>query len=194
MTRRTLGRPAACLIAVLALLATGTPANGQILRAYAGASLGSFSVHADEVDGRSIAGGLFGGMALSKYVDAEFEIAFPTDTFTRSYTGDQRVVRTSRCFASGDRATRRRHPLRQGARDHGQPLCGRRHSSCDGKTPDAWRHRRRDEPTRDRPIRPLRRSQSRKASTLNTPPSSAAPRSRRATLAARQSARISPSR
>jgi hypothetical protein len=87
MTPHTFCRSAACLIAVLALLASGTPAHGQTLRAYAGGSLGRFSVSADDVDGQSVAGGLFGGLALSKHVDAEFEVAFPTDTFTRSYTG-----------------------------------------------------------------------------------------------------------
>ena len=77
----------------------------------------------------------------------------------------------------GDRAAGRHHPLRQGARDHGQRLGSRHHSPGGGKTPDAGPHRRRDEPTRERPDRPIRRSRSRKASTRNTPPSSAAPRS-----------------
>jgi hypothetical protein len=88
MTSHASGRSFAVLIAVLAFLARGTPANGQTrLRPYAGGSISSFSVSGDEVDGRSVAGGLFAGLALSKYIDAEFEVAFPTDTFTRSYTG-----------------------------------------------------------------------------------------------------------
>jgi len=44
-------------------------------------------VSADEVSGNSIAGGFFGGVALSRYVDVEFEVVLPADTFTRSYTG-----------------------------------------------------------------------------------------------------------
>ena len=77
--------PAALLIAILA---GGTPASAQTrLRLYAGASVGSVSVSADEVDGRSIAGGIFGGLSLSKYVDAEVELVLPADSFTRSYTG-----------------------------------------------------------------------------------------------------------
>ena len=37
--------------------------------------------------GGSVAGGLFGGIALSKFVDAEIELMLPADPFTRSYTG-----------------------------------------------------------------------------------------------------------
>jgi len=44
-------------------------------------------VSADEVDGRSVAGGLFGGVSLGKYVDLDVEFVLPADTFTRSYTG-----------------------------------------------------------------------------------------------------------
>ena len=64
------------------------------LRPYAGGSVGQFSVSADEVEGGSVAGGLFGGMAFSKYLDAELELVFPADPFTRSYVG------TSVSFAS----------------------------------------------------------------------------------------------
>lgn len=73
---------------VIAFLAGSIPAHAQSgLRPYVGGSLGSFSVSADDVEGRSVAGGIVGGLALSRYVDAEFEVAFPTDTFTRSHTG-----------------------------------------------------------------------------------------------------------
>jgi hypothetical protein len=73
---------------LIAFLAFAIPAHAQSgLGPYVGGSLGSFSVSADDVEGRSAAGGIVGGLALSRYVDAEFEVAFPTDTFTRSYTG-----------------------------------------------------------------------------------------------------------
>jgi Outer membrane protein beta-barrel domain len=85
MTPRVSLVSAALLIAFLACTA---PANAQTgLHPYVGGSLGSFSVSADEVDGRSVAGGFYGGLAVGKYVDVELEVAFPTDTFTRSYTG-----------------------------------------------------------------------------------------------------------
>jgi hypothetical protein len=76
-------------VAVLTFfLAGSSPASAQTgLRPYVGGSLGSFSVSADEVDGGSVAGGLLGGVALSRYVDAEFEVVLPASTFTRSYTG-----------------------------------------------------------------------------------------------------------
>ena len=71
-----------------AFLAGTTHANAQSgLRPYVGGSLGAFSVSADEVDGRSVAAGFFGGLAVAKHVDVEFEASFPADTFTRSYTG-----------------------------------------------------------------------------------------------------------
>jgi Outer membrane protein beta-barrel domain len=72
---------------VAAILAGAMPAGAQTSRLYAGGSLGSFSVSADLVEGRSVAGGVFAGIALSKYVDAEVEIVLPADPFTRSYTG-----------------------------------------------------------------------------------------------------------
>ena len=69
-------------------MSVGAPASAQTgPRLYAGASISSFSVSADEVDGRSVAAGFFGGIALSKFVDAEFELALPANSFTRSYTG-----------------------------------------------------------------------------------------------------------
>jgi hypothetical protein len=82
-------RVSAVSVALLtALLASKTPATAQTgLRPYVGGSVGSFSVSADEVDGGSATGGLVGGVAISKYVDVEFEAVFPADTFTRSYTG-----------------------------------------------------------------------------------------------------------
>jgi Outer membrane protein beta-barrel domain len=85
MTTRVALVSAAILTACVAGVA---PAGAQSrLRPYVGGSLGSFSVSADEVDGGSIAGGLFGGVALSRYIDAELEVVLPAETFTRSYTG-----------------------------------------------------------------------------------------------------------
>lgn len=70
-----------------AILAAETPASAQTrLRPYAGGSISNFSVSGDDVDGRSVAGGLFGGISLAKYVDAEIELVLPADPFTRSYT------------------------------------------------------------------------------------------------------------
>ena len=56
------------------------------LRPYVGGSIGSFSVDADEVDGRSPAPGFVLGLAVSRLVDVEFEAMFPTDTFDRTAT------------------------------------------------------------------------------------------------------------
>jgi hypothetical protein len=77
-----------CAALLTLFLAGSAPASAQTgLRPYVGAGVGSFSVSADAVDGRSVAGALLGGIALSKFVDAEFEIVLPADLFTRSYTG-----------------------------------------------------------------------------------------------------------
>jgi hypothetical protein len=74
--------------AVVTAILAAAPATAQSrFHPYAGASVGSFSVSTDEVDGRSVAGGLFGGVSLAKYVDLDVEFVLPADTFTRSYTG-----------------------------------------------------------------------------------------------------------
>ena len=84
MTRHVYVLVAGVVTAILA----AAPATAQSrFRSYAGASIGSFSVSADQVDGRSLAGGLFGGLSLAKYLDLDVEFVFPTDVFTRSYTG-----------------------------------------------------------------------------------------------------------
>jgi Outer membrane protein beta-barrel domain len=73
---------------VAGVLAASPTVQAQPLsRFYVGGSIGTFSVDADEVEGRSPAATLLAGIALSRYVDAEVELTFPTDTFTRSYTG-----------------------------------------------------------------------------------------------------------
>ena len=70
------------------VLAGASPARAQSgLRPYVGGSAGSFSVSADEVEGTSVSGGVFGGVALAKYVDVEFDVVFPATSFTRTYTG-----------------------------------------------------------------------------------------------------------
>jgi hypothetical protein len=73
---------------VLALLAAAQPAAAQSsFRPYAGASFGSFDVSADEVDGKSASPGILAGIAVSRFVDIEVDLQFPTRTFTRSTTG-----------------------------------------------------------------------------------------------------------
>lgn len=73
---------------VVGVLAGASPAGAQTgLRAYAGGGVGSFSVSADEVEGTSVSGGFFGGVALAKYLDLEFEVVVPASPFTRTYTG-----------------------------------------------------------------------------------------------------------
>lgn len=84
----TLNVSVACITLLTAVMAAGMPASAQTgSRLYAGGSIGSFSVSADDVDGRSVAGAFFGGIALSKFVDAEIELVLPANPFTRSYTG-----------------------------------------------------------------------------------------------------------
>ena len=56
------------------------------LRPYVGGSIGSFSIDADEVDGRTAAPGFVLGLAVSRLVDVEFEALFPTSTFNRTTT------------------------------------------------------------------------------------------------------------
>ena len=85
MTRRV-SRVAAILLVAIVASRASTMAQTS-LRPYVGGSVGHFSVSADQVDGGSVAGGLFGGIALSRYVDAELELVFPADPFTRSYAG-----------------------------------------------------------------------------------------------------------
>jgi Outer membrane protein beta-barrel domain len=64
------------------------PAQAQpATRVYAGGSLGTFSVRADEVDGNAPAGGVFGGISFSRYADVEVEVILPSNAFTRSYSG-----------------------------------------------------------------------------------------------------------
>ena len=84
MTRHVYVLVAGVVTAILA----AAPATAQSrFHPYAGASIGSFSVTADQVDGRSLAGGLFGGFSLAKHVDLDVEFVLPADTFTRLYTG-----------------------------------------------------------------------------------------------------------
>ena len=65
----------------------GAPAHAQTgLRPYAGGAIGSFSVDADQVDGRTIAPSLVGGLTVSRFVDVEVEVAFPAGSFERSST------------------------------------------------------------------------------------------------------------
>jgi hypothetical protein len=78
----------ASLAAAAIVCALAAPAHAQTrFRPYVGGSIGLFSVDADEVDGRSVAPALVGGIAVSRFVDVEVEATFPTSTFRRSHTG-----------------------------------------------------------------------------------------------------------
>jgi hypothetical protein len=75
-------------LALLTTTAGASLANAQpILKPYVGASAGSLSVSADDVDGRTPAAGLLAGIAVSRFVDVEIDAQFPTRPVTRSYTG-----------------------------------------------------------------------------------------------------------
>jgi hypothetical protein len=76
----------ACL-ALSVLCTIPTPAFAQTRRPYAGASIGSFDVSADHVDGKSTSAGLLAGMAVSRLVDLELELQFPTTTVKESHSG-----------------------------------------------------------------------------------------------------------
>jgi hypothetical protein len=75
-------------IAAVAMVGGGAVAGSAqpALRPYVGAAVGSFSVDADDIDGRSASAALLGGLRLSRLVDVEVEATFPTQTFDRSAT------------------------------------------------------------------------------------------------------------
>lgn len=79
-----------CLLAavssVTAIAASPAWAQSQP-RFYLGGGIGSFAVDADEVDGRSFSTTVAGGVRVARHIDIEIDVAFPTETFTRSYTG-----------------------------------------------------------------------------------------------------------
>jgi hypothetical protein len=75
-------------VVIAGLTAVAATAHAQsAIRPYVGASIGSFNLDSDDVDGRTGSAGIVGGAALSRYVDVEVEVAFPRGSFTRSYTG-----------------------------------------------------------------------------------------------------------
>ena len=55
---------------------------------YAGATLGSINVSADDVDGTSPSAGAIVGVQVLPWLDVEAELSKPSDPFTRSYGGD----------------------------------------------------------------------------------------------------------
>ena len=121
-------------VLLMTIVAAETPAVAQMrFRPYAGASVGSFSISADEVDGRSVAAGFFGGFSVSRYVDAELEVTLPAGTFTRSYTGPSVSFAPPGSSARGSRTSDGDHAVRQRARGQRQYLRRRRH-------PPASRH------------------------------------------------------
>ena len=190
MTRHVYVLAAGVVTAIL----TVAPAVAQTrFHPYAGASVGSFSVSADEVDGRSVSGGLFGGVSLAKYVDLDVEFVLPADTFTRSYTGPS--VSFAGPGSSYDEIVRRsrHHPLRQVAGRQRDSLSCRRRSSGARQAPHA-----RPDPRRDQPSCPRSNGLHagvdprghRPAASISRRPAS---KRIRGTLAVRQSARTSPS-
>ena len=74
-------------VAVLTISSVASARAQTTHRCYAGAGIGSFSVSADDVDGRSVATSIVGGVALWRHVDAEVEVALPAESFARSYSG-----------------------------------------------------------------------------------------------------------
>jgi hypothetical protein len=81
-------RRASRIASAIAIILVAIPAGAQTtLRPYVGAGIGAFRVSADEVDGTSASPGLLAGVAVSRYVDVEFELLLPTGTFGRSHTG-----------------------------------------------------------------------------------------------------------
>jgi hypothetical protein len=83
---RTLGSisTAACLVVCTAVRADAQAPG----RFYVGGSVGSFSVHADQVDGWSPSAGVLGGVSLKPWLEIEGEIVVPRRHFTRTYGGD----------------------------------------------------------------------------------------------------------
>ncbi len=85
---RTDCRTAFIAVGIAALTACATTAHAQsTIRPYVGASIGSFNLDSDDVDGRTATAGILGGVTLSRYVDVEVEAIFPMGSFTRTYTG-----------------------------------------------------------------------------------------------------------
>ncbi len=84
-------------LTVCGMLTLGpSAAAAQALRPFVGVSAGSFNVRSDLVDGRSASVSVLGGLAMSRYVDVELELAFPTDAVTRSD-----VAQTVSCAPAG---------------------------------------------------------------------------------------------
>ena len=77
----------AVLVCAVSLGAAASATAQPVSRFFVGASVGTFSVNADDVDGRSGAGGIVGGVRLSRFVDAEVEIVLPAQSIRRSYSG-----------------------------------------------------------------------------------------------------------
>ena len=65
-----------------------TAAAQSTSRLYAGATLGSITVSADDVDGTSASAGAMVGIVVLPWLDVEAEFSKPSDPFTRSYGGD----------------------------------------------------------------------------------------------------------
>jgi hypothetical protein len=83
-----MGKRGACvLLSAIAWLTPDASTAQTPSSFYAGGSIGAFSVSADDVDGRSMATGVFSGARLKPWLDIEGELVLPADDFTRSHTG-----------------------------------------------------------------------------------------------------------
>ena len=81
----------ALAILILAGVPTAVPTTAAAQsssRFYAGATLGSIRVSADDVDGTSASAGAIVGIVALPWLDVEAEFSKPSDPFTRSYGGD----------------------------------------------------------------------------------------------------------
>jgi hypothetical protein len=74
-------------ITVLTVWTAATARAQSTIRPYVGASIGSFSLDSDDVDGQTAAAGFVAGVTLARHVDLELDAVFPTASFTRTFTG-----------------------------------------------------------------------------------------------------------
>jgi hypothetical protein len=76
-----------CSAAMICCGATLCEAQPRQGRFYAGASVGTFSVSADHVEGRTPAAGVLAGAALTPWLDIEGDLMLPSGEITSSHTG-----------------------------------------------------------------------------------------------------------
>jgi outer membrane protein with beta-barrel domain len=74
-------------ITILSVGVAATADAQSSIRPYVGASIGSFSLDSDDVDGRTAAAGFVVGLTWRRHVDVELDAVFPTASFSRTFTG-----------------------------------------------------------------------------------------------------------